>query len=208
MRRKIATLLTGCLLLQSFTGFAVPIQKASAKTADAGIFSEAQPTKTSSSRAKAAQKTAGNLEIEVHPFLEYTGKVTVECNGETKELDFANKSASLIACFKNVTAGEQTVKVQAEKFATYTQNVTVEPGWAHKLLLCATKVDTGKEGATLGWLQAGDVNGDGKVNQEDTDILLKLIRENTANKNYDLNNDGKTDIADLQMVVQLSLIHI
>ncbi len=202
MRRKIATLLTGCLLLQSFTGFAVPVQKASAKTADAGIFSEAQPTKTSSSRAKAAQKTAGNLEIEVHPFLEYTGKVTVECNGETKELDFANKSASLIACFKNVTAGEQTVKVQAEKFAAYTQNVTVEPGWAHKLLLCATKVDTGKEGATLGWLQAGDVNGDGKVNQEDTDILLKLIRENTANKNYDLNNDGKTDIADLQMVVQ------
>lgn len=202
MRKKIATLLTGCLLLQSFTGFAVPVQKAFAKAADTGIFSEVQPAKVLSSGTRAAQKTDGNLEIEVHPFLEYTGKVTVECNGETKELDFANKSVSLLACFKNVAAGEQTVTVKAEKFATYTQNVTVEPGWAHKLLLCATKVDTGKEGATLGWLQVGDVNGDGTINKEDTDSLLELIRENTANKNYDLNNDGKTDIADLQMVVQ------
>ncbi len=202
MRKKIATLLTGCLLLQAFTGFTVPVQRAYAKTADAGIFSEVHPAKVLPSERRAAQNAAGSLEIEVHPFLEYTGKVTVECNGETKELDFANKSVSLMACFKEVAAGEQVVTVKAEKFAAYTQKVTVEPGWAHKLLLCATKVDTGKEGAMLGWLQAGDVNGDGKISEEDTDSLLKLIRENTANKNYDLNNDGKTDIADLQMVVQ------
>ena len=201
MRKKIAIILTGCLLLQSFTGFAVPAQSAYAKTADAGIFSEVQPAKGLPSERKAARNTAGSLEIEVHPFLGYTGKVTIECNGETKALNFANKPASLMAGFKNVASGEQVVTVKAEKFATYTQYVTVESGWTHRLLLCASKMNT-KEGAALGWLQAGDVNGDGMVNREDTDSLLKLIHYNTANKNYDLNNDGKTDIADLQMAVQ------
>lgn len=202
MRKKIATLLTGCLLLQSLTGFVVPAHMASAKAARTGILSEVQPAKASSSGKRAATANTGNLEIEVRPFLEYTGKVTVEFKGETKELDFANKSASLSTRFENVTAGEGTVTVKADKFATYTQNVTVEAGWSHKLLVCAAKVDTGKADANPGWLQAGDVNGDGKVSEADTTSLLNLIWESTSNKGFDLNNDGKIDIADLQLIVQ------
>ena len=172
MRKKIATLLTGCLLLQSLTGFVVPAHMASARTAKAGILSEVK---------KAAAANTGNLEIEVRPFLEYTGKVSVEFNGETKELDFANKSASLAARFENVKAGEGTVTVKADKFATYTQNVTVEAGWSHKLLVCATKVDTGSPETNPGWMQAGDVNGDGKLSEADTSSLLNSIRESTSN---------------------------
>lgn len=202
MRKKIAALLTGCLLLQSLTGFVIPSQKAYAKTAEARMLSESQPAQVSSHGKRTAQATTGSLEIEVHPFLEYTGKVTIEFNGETKELDFANKSSFLTARFNNVAAGEQTVTIKADKFATYTQNVTTEPGWIHKLLVCAPKINTGKEGTNPGWLQAGDITGDGQISSEDTDSLLKLIRENTTNKNFDLNNDGKTDIADLQIIVQ------
>ncbi|MFG6327988.1 MAG: M60 family metallopeptidase [Lachnospiraceae bacterium] len=193
MRKKIATLLTGCLLLQSLTGFVVPAHMASARTAKAGILSEVK---------KATDANTGNLEIEVRPFIEYTGKVAVEFNGETKELDFASKSASLAARFKNVKAGEGTVTVKADKFATYTQNVTVEAGWSHKLLVCATKVDTGSPETNPGWMQAGDVNGDGKLSEADTSSLLNSIRESTSNKGFDLNNDGKIDIADLQLTVQ------
>ncbi len=202
MRKKIAALLTGCLLLQSLTGFVVPAPLASAQSARTGILSEVQPAKSASSVKKAAAVNTGNLEIEVRPFLEYTGKVTVEFKEETKELDFANKSASQSVRFENVTPGEGTVTVKADKFATYTQNVTVEAGWSHKLLLCATKVDTGKADTNPGWLQAGDVNGDGKVSEADTSSLLNLIWESTSNKGFDLNNDGKIDIADLQLIVQ------
>lgn len=202
MRKKIATLLTGCLLLQSLTGFVVPAHMASAQSARTGILSEVQPAQSASSVKRAAAVNTGNLEIEVRPFLEYTGKVTVEFNGGTKELDFANKSASQAARFENVTAGEGTVTVKADKFATYTQDVTVEAGWSHKLLLCATKVDTGKADTNPGWLQAGDVNGDGKISEADTSSLLNLIWESTSNKGFDLNNDGKVDIADLQLIVQ------
>ena len=202
MRKKIAALLTGCLLLQSLTGFVVPAHLASAQSARAGILSEVQPAKSASSVKRVATVNTGNLEIEVRPFLEYTGKVTVEFKEETKELDFANKSASQSVRFENVTPGEGTVTVKADKFATYTQNVTVEAGWSHKLLLCATKVDTGKADTNPGWLQAGDVNGDGKVSEADTSSLLNLIWESTSNKGFDLNNDGKIDIADLQLIVQ------
>ncbi len=202
MRKKIAALLTGCLLLQSLTGFVVPSHLASAQSARAGIISEVQPAKSASSVKRVATVNTGNLEIEVRPFLEYTGKVTVEFKEETKELDFANKSASQSVRFENVTPGEGTVTVKADKFATYTQNVTVEAGWSHKLLLCATKVDTGKADTNPGWLQAGDVNGDGKVSEADTSSLLNLIWESTSNKGFDLNNDGKIDIADLQLIVQ------
>ncbi len=78
MRKKIAALLTGCLLLQSLTGFVVPAHLASAQSARAGILSEVQPAKSASSVKRAATVNTGNLEIEVRPFLEYTGKVTVE----------------------------------------------------------------------------------------------------------------------------------
>lgn len=204
MRKKIAALLAGCLLLQPLTGFVVPARMASAQTARTGMLSEIQPARSSSPGKKAAavNTDTGNLEIEVRPFLEYTGKVTVEFNGETQELDFANKSASLTARFTNVKAGEETVTVKAGKFATYTQNVEVEAGWSHKLLLCATKVDTGNTDTNPGWLQAGDVNGDGKVSEADTSRLLNLIWENTSNNGFDLNNDGRVDIADLQLIVQ------
>ena len=203
MRKKLAALLAGCMILQSFTGFVVPAHKASAKTAEAGILSEVQPAKVSSTGKRSADKNnTGNLEIEVCPFLKYTGKVTVEFNDKTEELQFTNDSASLTAHFENVEAGEGTVTIKADKFATYEQKVTVEPGWSHKILVCATKVDTGNALANPGWLQAGDADGDGKISESDTASLLNLIRENTSNKGFDMNNDGKIDIADLQLVVQ------
>ena len=47
----------------------------------------------------------------------------------------------------------------------------------------------------------GDVNADGCVDRSDVDILLGLIRSNSAIDSYDVNGDGKLNIADVRFVV-------
>src|SRR5262249_22029411 len=42
----------------------------------------------------------------------------------------------------------------------------------------------------------GDLNFDGTVNRADLDILMTQIRAHSTNLAYDLNGDGKVDIAD------------
>lgn len=203
MRKKIAALLTGCLLLQPLQGFAMPARNAYAKASGTGILSETKPGKASSSGNKTTTQKTGALEIEVRPSINYTGEaeVSLENGSQSKNLAFSENVPSATARFENV-AGRQTITIKAGKFATYTQAVEVEPGWAHKLLVCASKYDTGNKETNPGWLIAGDVNGDGILDGNDKELLLKLIRQNSGNEYSDLDNNGKTDIADLQVLVQ------
>lgn len=52
------------------------------------------------------------------------------------------------------------------------------------------------------WLRPGDINGDKEINQKDADVMLSHIRENEENTDMDLNGDGKTNLVDLQNLVQ------
>lgn len=203
MRKKIAALLTGCLLLQTLTGFAVPSRIASAKTPEAGTLSKGQQGKAPGSGNKAAAQKTGALEVEVRPSINYTGDVTVSLGdgGQPETLKFNKEMSYGTAHFEDV-AGKQAVTIKAGKFVKYTQTVNVEPGWTHKILVCASKYDTGNKETNPGWLIAGDVNGDGVLDDKDKELLLKLIRQNSGNEYSDLDNNGKTDIADLQVLVQ------
>lgn len=206
MRKKIAALLTGCLLLQPLQGFAMPASNASAKVTEARTLSKGQQGKVSSSGNKTAAQKTGALEVEVRPSINYTGDVTVSLGngGQAETLKFHDDDNDVsygTASFKDV-AGNQTVTIKAGKFAKYTQTVNIEPGWAHKILVCASKYDTGNKDTNPGWLIAGDVNGDGILDEADKELLLNFIRQNSGNEYSDLDNNGKTDIADLQVLVQ------
>lgn len=49
-------------------------------------------------------------------------------------------------------------------------------------------------------LKNADLNGDGKVNSLDINILIRAIGEKSANPNYDLNSDGVVDNLDMKVI--------
>ncbi len=209
MKKFTAMLLTGCLVLQSCPGFAIPVKGDDSQTA-----------------APAVTNTAADSSIEVEvqssKFFPYTDKVSVEITGssiipQTRELDFTSRPISAMAKFE-VPNGDYHVTVKADKCANYEQKISVDDGWANKIIVSAVKTNTGDDKTTVGWIRPGDITGDAKIDKEDTDSMLSILRETqetaetgqpaeaalsqSSNSNADLNGDGKIDIADLQCMVQ------
>ncbi len=145
------------------------------------------------------------LEVEVtSAVFSVQGKVSVQVSGgesaaQTQELDFSD-AVSKTARF-SLTPGTYIVQIQTAKFATYSQSVEMEEGYQKKIRVCTA--ETSLEGkAARGWLRPGDVNQDGVITKEDVQSVLKTVRNNPESTECDINGDNKTDIADLQCVVQ------
>lgn len=212
MKKLMATLLTACLAFQSCFVPAL-FDRASnsvkaANTAETATSSSEyfQKTATGVSISKESeQKDGGALEIEVRSssLFPYKGKVSVGIsNGNnynsTKELDFSNTEAlntgnTMRTAHFDVPEGSYFITISADKFATYEQkDIEVKAGSIHKIVVSSSKITTETKEVNTGWLRIGDINGDQKINKEDTETLLSHIRkdENTAS-NSDLNNDGK-----------------
>jgi len=146
------------------------------------------------------------LEVEItSSVLPVQGKVKVQVSAgseetvQTQELDFTDgmfKTARF-----NLSPGNYTVRIQAAKFAEYSQSVQMEEGYIKKIRVCTA--ETALEGkAARGWFRSGDVNLDGVIDKKDVDAVLSAIRNQPDSAECDVNGDGKTDIADLQCVVQ------
>ena len=146
------------------------------------------------------------LEVEVvsTQLFPYEGDVTVEISDGTGRPDqkqlAVTKDVSATAKFE-VTPGDYTVRIRAEKFADYTQQIRTEAGWIHKIKVGSSRIQNG-DGARTGWLRCGDVDGDGDIDEQDAETLLDAIRTGNSSANCDLNGDGKTDLEDLSCLVQ------
>ncbi len=145
------------------------------------------------------------LEVEVtSAVIPVQGKVEVKVSGaegaaQTQELDFSDAD-SRTARF-SLNPGTYMVQIQTAKFATYSQSVEMEEGYQKKIRVCTA--ETSMEGkAARGWLRPGDVNQDGVITNEDVQTVLKAVRNNPQGTECDVNSDNKTDLADLQCVVQ------
>ena len=110
----------------------------------------------------------------------------------------------------DVTPGNYTVEVNAPKFASYKQAISVGTRELVKLNISTArsepvKVPTVNGEATCrsGWLRLGDVENAGKIDHNDIDqILAALHGEDVGNIDADLNENGIVDTADLQIAVQ------
>ncbi len=186
-KRFAAAMLSACLALGPCAGYYVPAYGAQ-------------------QNAVLTDMKQSTLEVEVAStqWFPYEGNVIVKISdgsgrNDQKELTIA-KDASAEAIFQ-VPQGDYTVSVQAEKFASYTQQIHTEAGWIHKIKVCSSKIQNGSSAAP-GWLRSGDVDGDGDIDEDDSNALQAAIRAGKDEKVYDLNYDGKVDLADLNLLVQ------
>ena len=200
MRRLIAILLTGCLAFQTWTAAAVP--------ASAGSQTEktAQESSENSNRESVSQTESG-LEVEIRSsrLFPFQGKATIQIRGgeveESKELQFSGSDSTSASQRFDVPQGDYTVTIKSDKFADYNQKVQVSKGWVSKIQVWAARYENGR-GASPGWIRQGDINGDGVIDQKDTELMLSAVREDPKKSDTDLNQDGSTDLVDLQNLVQ------
>ncbi|MDE6665244.1 MAG: fibronectin type III domain-containing protein [Ruminococcus sp.] len=114
--------------------------------------------------------------------------------------------------FEDVPAGKYILTATSDKFAEYKQEVTVENNVLSSLSITAGVVKVGgnaiKAGentengtGSIGAMLIGDVDGDGDIDEKDKAILINNIESHPDNKETDLNDDGKTNLADLELFV-------
>lgn len=104
--------------------------------------------------------------------------------------------------FTGLEAGTYKLQVSGNGYLTYTQTIQVE-GLAYRVQLYTGEAAVGTEAAKPGLLARGDLNGDGILDQSDTDLLIDAIHAGRNEEAYDLYGDGKTDLLDLNYLTRI-----
>ena len=218
MKRLMAALLTGCLAFQAWIGVATPVYGAEVPAGTAVESSlpgqpDALTDEEDVSRSGAVSRAAGQeesiIEVEVRSLerfpLKGTAQVVLHGSGgevvKSETLDFGGSDASSRTARFDVPAGDYTAEVSASGFASYRQQIHADANWSNRILVCTARTED-EGGSTAGWLCPGDVDGDGTISETDTRMLTDAVRNGSSDAKYDINGDGKTDLADLQSAVQ------
>ncbi len=105
-------------------------------------------------------------------------------------VDYQNNIVYFSINLYSLNKGTYTLKLSGDHFATYEVPVTLDD--------FSKRVSITDE---RGMFEIGDMNQDGKVDEQDSDLMMEAIDEN--NVDYDLNLDGNVDIADLNYITAI-----
>lgn len=111
-------------------------------------------------------------------------------------------AAQTFVRFPDLTAGTYKLKVSGSGYVTYTQTIQVE-ALEYRVQLYTGEAAFGSGKAQPGLLARGDLNGDGKLDSKDTDLLIDAIDAGRYEQAYDLYGDGKVDLKDLNHLTRL-----
>lgn len=116
--------------------------------------------------------------------------------------------------FEDLAAGTYVLTVTAAGFAAFSQEIEVD-GRAYALTLMTEKTIAFERGqsdsAHPGFLLIGDVNGDGRIDELDRNMLTDAVEAGEQNPekktagwdgNADLNRSGEVDLADLECLAK------
>lgn len=104
--------------------------------------------------------------------------------------------------FKNVPTDRYLLQVTGEGYEDYEQEIFIDNN--RSVITLVNSFDTVDENqkSRPGILKAGDVNGDGVLDEEDQEEILAVLtgeKEETPGSSSDVNGDGEVTILDLQM---------
>ncbi len=120
------------------------------------------------------------------------------------DLTSNNSGTSAIGVIKDIPVGKYTLTIASDNYITYTQDVTITKGITTKIELNNSKQKNewqkSSDGNLYGVIAIGDINSDGKIDEQDSEIMMQAIDNGSTDSKYDLNNDSSVDIADLSYV--------
>ncbi len=105
--------------------------------------------------------------------------------------------------FPGLAPGSYEVRVSGSGYVTYTQKIQVD-GLEYRVQLYAGDAGVKTAGsAHPGLLAKGDLNGDGKLDSGDTDLLVNAIDAGEYRPEYDLYGDSRVDLLDLNYLTRI-----
>lgn len=104
--------------------------------------------------------------------------------------------------FPDLEAGTYELRVSGVGYVTYVQTLQVD-GLAYRVQLYTGETAVGTDKAHPGVLAKGDLNGDGKLDSKDTELLINAIDAGNYQSEYDLYGDGKVDLLDLNYLSKI-----
>ncbi len=107
-------------------------------------------------------------------------------------IDYQSNVVYISINLYSLDKGNYTIELSGNNFVTYKIPVTLNN--------FSKRITFSDE---AGMFEIGDINSDGKVNQQDADLMLQKIE--TGDTKYDLNLDGNLDIADLNYITAIML---
>lgn len=127
----------------------------------------------------------------------YSSELTL--SGRTKEEPSAPRAS---VRFAGVAEGEYDLTVSGAGYVNYTQHITVAK-LGYRVQLYTGKAALTDKSAKPGVLPYGDVNGDGKLDDQDSARIVDAIDGGAQEGFCDLNGDGAVDLLDLNYFTDL-----
>lgn len=104
--------------------------------------------------------------------------------------------------FPGLPAGSYEIQVSGRGYVTCTQKIQVD-GLAYRVQFYTGEAAVGTETAHPGLLAGGDLNGDGKLDSKDTELLVNAIDAGEYRPEYDLYGDSRVDLLDLNYLTRI-----
>ena len=147
----------------------------------------------------------GQVNVVISPalYLQSNVSFTAELSGNGTQTITLDTDKDGEVCFTELSAGDYTLKVSADGFADYLQNVSVErQAVTVRLMTDFTEGIDYENGAHPGVLLTGDVNNDGVIDDKDKQQLTDAIDSGEHGGITDLNGSGSIDLADLEYLAK------
>ena len=200
MRKGFARILCGSLSVMLFCGQGmayagtVPAENETGK----GRFFMLPNAKNTESKA-----TYGciGVNLVIPQDIDLQQEFQVSLNGEQVKkvtLDSGNGQRNETVLFENLAPGNYTVEIQASGYLPYIQKIEVE-SYNYKIAV-APNDENETEESTMGNMLYGNFDGDHAISSKDASALIDMLESGVYQKKYDMNYDGKLDLADLQLV--------
>lgn len=149
--------------------------------------------------------TKGSLDIAMNLSLPTNGKtfsVSLD-DAEKTEMQVNENGTKAAVSFKDMTPGKYTLKIEAEGYIPYTQEVTIVQGVTTSVELHNNQqINNNLPNADKkhGVMAVGDINNDGKIDKADADQMMDAIDAGKTDDKYDLNGDKKVNVTDLTYI--------
>lgn len=147
----------------------------------------------------------GQVNVIISPALYLQSNVyfTAELTGSGAQTVALDTDRDGEVCFTDLSAGDYTLKVSADGFADYVQNISVEQqAVTVRLMTDFVKGIDYDKNVHPGTLLIGDVNNDGVIDDKDKQQLTDAIDSGERGNVTDLNGDGSIDLADLEYLAK------
>lgn len=202
MRKEFARILCGSLSVMLFCGQGmayagtVPAENETGK----GRFFMLPNAKNTESKAEYG---CIGVNLVIPQDIDLQQEFQVSLNGEQVKkvtLDSGNGQRNETVLFENLAPGNYTVEIQASGYLPYIQKIEVE-SYNYKIAV-APNDENETEESTMGNMLYGNFDGDHAISSKDASALIDMLESGVYQKKYDMNYDGKLDLADLQLVSQ------